>query len=52
MARATALNFGLGRILIAISTVIFVLAGFGVDIGADVALVAVGPAFFAARLVF
>ena len=52
MARTTALNFGLGRILIAISVVIFILAAFGVDIGADVALVALGLAFFAAGHVF
>ena len=48
MARALATSFGLGRILIGISVVIFVLAAFGVDIGADVALVALGLAFFAA----
>lgn len=48
MARSLATSFGLGRILIGISVVIFVLAAFGVDIGADVALVALGLAFFAA----
>ena len=48
MARTMATNLGLGRILIAISVVIFVLAAFGVDIGADVALVALGLGFFAA----
>jgi hypothetical protein len=41
-------TLGLSRILIAISVVIFVLAAFGVDIGADVALVALGLGFFAA----
>ncbi len=48
MARTDVIGFGLGRILIAISVVIFVLAAFGVDIGAEVALVALGLAFFAA----
>lgn len=49
MARTAALgSFGLGRLLILVSVVIFILAAFGVDIGADVALVALGLAFFAA----
>lgn len=51
MARV-AVGLGLGRILIGISVVIFILAAFGVDIGADVALVALGLAFFAAGHVF
>ena len=44
----TAFDLGPGRILIGISVVIFVLAAFGVDIGADVALVALGLAVVAA----
>lgn len=39
---------GLGRILIGIAVVIFVLAAFGVEVGGDVGLVALGLAFFAA----
>ena len=41
-------GFGIGRILIAIAAVIFVLAAFGVEVGGDVGLVALGLAFFAA----
>ena len=48
MARTTAGSLGLGRILIAISVVVFILAAFGVDIGTDVGLIALGLAFFAA----
>jgi len=49
MARTAAVgSFGLGRLLILASVVVFVLAAFGVDIGADVGLVAVGLALFAA----
>ncbi len=40
-------SFGLGRILILIAVVIFVLAAFGIEIGGDVGLVALGLAFFA-----
>ncbi len=39
---------GIGRILIAIAAVIFLLAAFGVELGGDVGLVALGLAFFAA----
>lgn len=48
MARKTALDPGLGGVLITISVVIFVLAAFGVDIGGDVATLPLGLAFFAA----
>jgi hypothetical protein len=48
MARTAVGTLGLGRILIAISVVIFIIAAFGVDIGADVGLVSLGLAFFAA----
>lgn len=41
-------GFGLRTILLAAAVVVFVLAAFGVDIGADVGLVAVGLALFAA----
>ena len=41
-------SLGLGRILIVIAAVIFVLAAFGIEIGGDVGLVALGLAFFAA----
>jgi len=39
---------GIGRILIAIAAVIFLLAAFGIELGGDVGLVALGLAFFAA----
>ncbi len=48
MARALATYGGLGRILILVAVIIFVLAAFGVEIGADVTLVPLGLAFFAA----
>jgi hypothetical protein len=49
MARTAAVGtLGLGRLLILASVVIFVLAAFGVEIGADVGLVAAGLACFAA----
>jgi hypothetical protein len=41
-------GWGIGRLLIAISVVVFVLAAFGIEIGGDVGLVALGLAFFAA----
>ncbi len=42
-------GYGLGRILILVAVVIFVLAAFGVDIGEeDITLVPLGLAFFAA----
>lgn len=41
-------NWGLGRILIAVAVVIFLLSAFGVELGGDVGLVALGLAFFAA----
>ena len=40
-------SFGLGRILILVAVVIFVLAAFGIEVGGDVGLVALGLAFFA-----
>ena len=48
MATRTFAGAGLGRILILVSVVIFIIAAFGVDIGADVGLVSLGLAFFAA----
>ena len=39
---------GIGRILIVIAAVIFLLAAFGIELGGDVGLVALGLAFFAA----
>ena len=48
MATRTFGTWGLGRILILVSVVIFVIAAFGVEIGADVGLVSLGLAFFAA----
>ena len=50
--RTTFGTWGVSRILIAISVVIFILAAFGVTIGADVGLVALGLAFFAAGHIF
>ena len=48
MATRTIGSWSLSRILILVSIVIFVLAAFGVDIGADVGLISLGLAFFAA----
>ena len=45
-------TWGVSRILIAIAVVLFVLAAFGVDIGEDIGLVALGLAFFAAGHIF
>jgi hypothetical protein len=42
------MDWGLGRILIAVAVVIFLLSAFGVELGGDVGLVALGLAFFAA----
>jgi hypothetical protein len=42
------MDLGLGRILIAVSVVIFLLSAFGVELGGDVGLLALGLAFFAA----
>ncbi len=41
-------GFGVSKILLAAAIVAFVLAAFGVDIGTDVGLVALGLALFAA----
>ena len=41
-------GFGARSLLLIAAIVVFVLAAFGVDIGADVGLVAVGLALFAA----
>lgn len=41
-------GFGLRTILLVAAIIAFVLAAFGVDIGADVGLVAIGLALFAA----
>jgi hypothetical protein len=41
-------GFGLRPLLLLAAIVVFVLAAFGVDIGADVGLVAIGLALFAA----
>jgi hypothetical protein len=41
-------GWGIGRLLIAVAVVVFVLAAFGIEIGGDVGLVALGLAFFAA----
>ncbi|HVM69428.1 MAG TPA: hypothetical protein VM204_06285 [Gaiellaceae bacterium] len=48
MARTIGAGLGLGRILILASVVVFVLAAFGIDIGTDVGLIALGLALFAA----
>jgi hypothetical protein len=42
------MNWGLGKLLIAVAAVIFLLSAFGVELGGDVGLVALGLAFFAA----
>jgi hypothetical protein len=42
------MNWGLGRILIAVAAVIFLLSAFGVELSGDVGLVSLGLAFFAA----
>jgi hypothetical protein len=39
---------GIGRILIGIAVVIFALAAFGIEVGGDVGLVALGLACFSA----
>lgn len=41
-------GFGLRTVLLVAAIIAFVLAAFGVDIGADVGLVAIGLALFAA----
>jgi|tagenome__1003787_1003787.scaffolds.fasta_scaffold12120860_1 hypothetical protein len=41
-------GFGLRTLLLVAAIIVFVLAAFGVDIGADVGLVAIGLALFAA----
>jgi len=41
-------SFGLRSLLLVAAVIVFVLAAFGVDIGADVGLVAIGLALFAA----
>ena len=49
MARDVNLGgFGVRSLLLAAAIVVFVLAAFGVDIGADVGLVSLGLALFAA----
>ena len=49
MADRTAIGgFGLRTLLLAAAIIVFILAAFGVDIGADVGLVALGLALFAA----
>ncbi len=48
MARGATGAWGLGRILIAVAVVLFLLAAFGVGIGGDFDLVALGLALFAA----
>jgi hypothetical protein len=48
MARRTVGGFGASTILLVAAIIVFVLAAFGVDIGADVGLVALGLALFAA----
>jgi hypothetical protein len=42
------MNWGLGRLLMVVAVAIFLLSAFGVEIGGDVGLVALGLAFFAA----
>jgi hypothetical protein len=41
-------GFGVRALLLVAAIIVFVLAAFGVDIGADVGLVALGLALFAA----
>jgi hypothetical protein len=49
MANRTAIGgFGVRTLLLAAAIVVFILAAFGVDIGADVGLLALGLALFAA----
>lgn len=48
MARTTVGGFGLSGLFLVAAIVCFVLSAFGVDIGADVGLVSLGLAFFAA----
>ncbi len=48
MARRNIGGFGASTILLVAAIVVFVLAAFGVDIGADVGLLALGLALFAA----
>jgi len=45
---ALRMKWGLGRLLVAAAVVIFLLSAFGVEVGGDVGLVALGLAFFAA----
>jgi hypothetical protein len=48
MARRTVGGYGVSTVLLVAAIVVFVLAAFGVDIGADVGLIALGLALFAA----